>query len=65
MPKNTKNAKLIAAYLADPDTCPKCGGKIEAEDGTPDTNIIFRKTCCTQCGTEYQEVFTLSSVEIK
>ena len=65
MTKNTKNAKLIAAYLADPDTCPKCGRGIVAGDETPDTSMICRKTTCMQCGAEYVEVFTLTSVEIK
>lgn len=61
--------KIIKKYLNDPDNCPFCdneggeGLRAENNDITPETFVLWRNISCKDCGREWTEEFTLTTID--
>lgn len=56
----TKDQKQ--AYLDNSLVCPKCGGNIVAGKPELEDDAVFVPTACQDCGTDYDEIYTLADV---
>ena len=64
MPELTEAHKK--ELLKDPNHCPYCGSTdIQSGDRNSDDNWISQDVSCNDCELEWEEIYTLSSIEEK
>lgn len=61
--ENQFKKKEVKRYLKHPNLCPFCGGADISVSSTQGEEVIYREVDCENCGEDWLEVFTLTTIE--